>query len=355
MDYMSTASRWQAILQRDEKADGSFYYGVVTTDVYCSPSCASRIPLRKNVRFFDTREDAESAGFRPCQRCSPDKQLATHDHKPAIIHACERIKTSSRAPSLSDLAAEAGLSRSYFLRLFKQHLGITPKQYAMEVLAARMRTTLQHSGSVTQAIYDSGYASSSRFYAQSAQMLGMEPWRYRDGGEGVHVRFAISQCYLGWVLVAATSKGVCAIEFADAPEALESNIMQRFPQAQLDPDDADFYCLVAQVIAYLDTPHGRLDIPLDIQGTVFQRQVWQALCQIPSGATASYAQVAQSLGKPAASRAVAQACASNKIAVAIPCHRVLRSDGGLGGYRWGIQRKRALLEREREMGQADKK
>ena len=344
--YSTDQARWEALVRRDQEANGAFVYGVVTTGVYCRPACPSKVPNRDNVRFFDTYEEAERAGFRPCKRCNPRSSDGQATHHEAIVQACQLIEESEEAPSLADLANAAGFSPSYFHRLFKRIVGVTPKQYAIQVRADRVRANLRTSQSVTEAIYEAGFPSSSRFYESAAATLGMKPSAYRDGGPGVHIRFAVTQCHLGWVLVAATEQGICAIDFADTPQVLEERLRARFPEAELVGHDPDFRTWIAQVLAFLESPHEGLDLPLDVQGTAFQRRVWTALQEIPPGSTASYADIAARIGNPKAARAVAQACAANRIAVAIPCHRVVRSDGGLGGYRWGSERKRELLERE---------
>jgi AraC family transcriptional regulator of adaptative response/methylated-DNA-[protein]-cysteine methyltransferase len=258
---------------------------------------------------------------------------------------------SEEPPSLADLATKAGYSRSYFHRLFKRHVGVTPKQYAMQVRSNRLGNNLQASPTVTDAVYEAGYASGSRFYESASATLGMKPSAYRNGGHRARIRFAVAQCHLGWVLVAATEKGICAIEFGDAPEALGQHLHAKFPKAELIHDDPDFEVWLARVLAFLESPREALDLPLDIQGTAFQRRVWTALQEIPMGATATYGAIAARIGNPRAARAVAQACAANAVAVAVPCHRVVRGDGGLGGYRWGSERKRKLLDREKACAQ----
>jgi AraC family transcriptional regulator of adaptative response/methylated-DNA-[protein]-cysteine methyltransferase len=319
---------------------------VRTTGVYCRPGCASRLPRRENVRFFDSSSAAEQAGFRACQRCRPNAAAPNDVQAAAILQACQLMEEAEKTPALADLARAAGLSPSRFQRVFKQAVGVTPKQYAMEHRRDRVRGRLAEGAPVTAAIYDAGYGSSSRFYQESTAALGMTPTTYRDGGQGVRVAFTTVRSHLGWVLVAATDRGVCAIQFGDEPEALKERLEARFSGAELRADDPDLAGLAARTLAALRSPRQGLDLPLDIRGTAFQQRVWQALRRIPAGSTSTYGQVAAAIGQPTAIRAVARACAANEIAVAIPCHRVKRSDGGLGGYRWGVERKQALLDRE---------
>ncbi len=346
--FLTDEARWEALVQRERQADGRFVYGVLTTGIYCRPTCASRRPNRENVLFFSAGDQAEQAGFRPCKRCRPN--AADNSESPqtqAIIKACQTIETAETAPSLNELAQAAGLSPYHFQRLFKKVVGVTPKQYAMEHRLNRVRRHLQQDSTVTEAVYNAGFASSSRFYEKAAHSLGMKPSVYQKGAQAMPIKFATTPSYLGWVLIAATGQGLCAIDFGDAPETLQARLRARFPQADLQADDPDFQATVSQLLAFLEAPHhSSLDLPLDIQGTAFQRRVWQALQNIPVGSTASYAEIAGQIGQPQAARAVAQACASNTLAVAIPCHRVVRSNGDLGGYRWGLKRKRMLLARE---------
>ncbi len=338
--------RWAAVLARSAAADGSFWYSVVSTGVYCRPSCAARTPRPENVRFHASCADAETAGFRPCQRCKPLQPSALAHHAELVTQAC-RILEAEGATPLGTLAARVGLSSSHLHRIFKQATGLTPKAYAAAQREQRVRSALgQASDSVTDAIYEAGYQSSSRFYEKSAQVLGMTPTRYRAGGAAQRIRFAVGQCSLGAILVAHSGQGLCAILLGDDPDALVRDLQDRFAQAQLVGGDADYEALVAQVVAFVEAPGLGLALPLDVQGTAFQQRVWQALRSIPPGQTASYAEIAARIGAPAATRAVAQACGANALAVAIPCHRVVRSDGALSGYRWGVERKRALLQRE---------
>tara|TARA_R110000751_G_scaffold146094_5_gene249721 strand:+ start:14883 stop:15959 length:1077 start_codon:yes stop_codon:yes gene_type:complete len=337
---------WKAVEQRDRRADDQFVFAVKTTGVYCRPSCSSRRALRKNVSFFAAGSDAERAGFRPCKRCRPDQQSPADRQSELVAAACRMIENSEEPPSLEALASKAGVSRFHFHRLFKRVTGITPKAYAAACRAARMRGELVRGGSVTAAIYDAGYNASSRFYGESDRRLGMRPTQYRDGGRDATIKFAIGECTLGSILVAATERGVCAINFADDPDDLLKLLQDQFPHAELIGGDPAFETLAATVIGHIEAPKGTLDLPLDIQGTAFQQRVWEALLKVPTGQTASYTDIACAIGQPKAVRAVAQACGANRIAVAIPCHRVIRTDGSLSGYRWGIERKQALLNRE---------
>lgn len=344
--YRSDADRWAAVQGRDANADGKFFYSVRTTGVYCRPSCPSRLARRENVAFHASCEAAELAGFRPCKRCRPCEAALAVRRAAAIEKACRTIEATEEMPGLEALAESAGMSRFHFHRVFKSVTGLTPNAYAAAHRAERVRKELPRSGSVTDAIYGAGFNSSGRFYAKSSQVLGMTPSRFRAGGRGASIRFAIGECSLGAILVAATDKGVCAISLGDDPKGLIEDLQDRFPSAELIGGDPDFEERVAKVVGFVEAPGVGLDLPLDIRGTAFQRRVWQALCRIPAGSTATYSEIARRIGAPKSVRAVGQACASNTIAVAIPCHRVVRTDGSLSGYRWGLARKRALIERE---------
>jgi AraC family transcriptional regulator of adaptative response/methylated-DNA-[protein]-cysteine methyltransferase len=350
--YSTDQGRWEALETRDPQADGAFLYGVTTTGIYCRPTCSSKLPNRDNVRFFDTWNAAEGAGFRPCKRCEPRSTARPDRHREIVLQACRMMETSLDAcegvPTLAELADAAGLSPSYFHRVFKRIVGVTPKQYAMERRLRRVRASLQESPTVTDAIYEAGFASNSRFYEEATATLGMKPSTYQKGGAGVRIRFTIAQCYLGWVLVGATDLGVCAIDLDDAPEALIEGLRARFPGAEFVEGDPEVARWATQLLAFLEAPEGSLDLPLDVMGTAFQRRVWTALREVAPGSTVTYGEIAARIGSPKAARAVAQACASNELAIAVPCHRVVRSDGQLGGYRWGSGRKRKLLEREAE-------
>jgi len=344
--FADDAARWAAVLRRDRRAEGAFFYSVSTTGVYCRPGCASRRPQRENVRFHPSREAAERAGFRPCRRCRPTQPALATQHAVAVAKACRLIEAAEDAPSLAALAESSGMSRFHFHRIFKTVTGVTPKAYAAAHRTRRVRQALRDSDTVTDAIYGAGFNSNGRFYATSTQVLGMTPTRFRAGGAGAAIRFAIGQCSLGAILVAATDKGICAILLGDEPDALARDLQDRFPKARLLGGDQDFEQWIARVVGLVEAPALGLDLPLDLRGTAFQQRVWQALRKIPPGVTASYSEIARRIGAPKAVRAVAQACAANAIAIAIPCHRVVRTDGDLSGYRWGVKRKRALLERE---------
>jgi AraC family transcriptional regulator, regulatory protein of adaptative response / methylated-DNA-[protein]-cysteine methyltransferase len=337
--------RWAAVLARDSTADKLFVYAVKTTGVYCRPSSPTRLPRPENVEFFDSPAAAEAAGYRPSKRGADQTTIAAQ-HAELVAVACRSIETALELPSLETLAAEAGLSVYHFHRVFKAVTGLTPKGYADANRAKKVRDHLSRSHSVTEAIYDAGFNSNSRFYEASGKVLGMTPTDYRAGGANTDIRFAIGECSLGAILVAQSDRGVCAILLGDDPNLLAHDLQDQFPRAHLIGADHDFEQLVAQVVGFIEAPALGLDLPLDVRGTAFQQRVWQALREIPVGSTASYAEIAARIGSPKAVRAVAKACAANTLAVAIPCHRVIRSDGSGSGYRWGVERKRALLERE---------
>ena len=338
--------RWARVAARDKSADGLFWYSVATTGIYCRPSCPSRPANPKNVGFFDTAAAAEAAGFRPCRRCNPNGLSTKAENAAIIAKACRAIDEADQAPSLSEMAEAADLSPSYFHRLFKSVAGVTPKAYADARRATRVREELGRTDTVTEAIYGAGFNSNGRFYSASTDMLGMTPSRYRSGGAEEELRFAIGQCSLGAILVASSAKGVAAILIGDDPDVLARDLRDRFPKAHLVGGDAEFEQLVAEVVGFVEAPHIGLALPLDVRGTAFQQRVWQALREIPAGETATYTGIAARIGAPKSVRAVAGACAANALAVAIPCHRVVRHDGALSGYRWGVERKRELLTRE---------
>ncbi len=346
--FSDDESRWQALLRRDAEADGAFYYAVRTTGVYCRPSCAARRAKRENVRFFTSCAQAERAGFRACKRCRPNQSSLVHHHSDAVAQACRILEKAEEPPSLAELADTVGMSPHHFHRVFKAIAGVTPKDYAQEQRARRVRDKLSEGATVTEAMHSAGFASNGRFYASASKELGMTPSAFRAGGQGVSIRFSVGECSLGSILVAATDKGVCAIFLGDDPDELARELQRRFPKAKIEGGDSSFDSWVAQVVALVENPARGLDLPLDIRGTAFQMRIWEALRQIPLGSTASYAEIAARIGMPQAARAVAGACAANPIAVAIPCHRVVRTDESLSGYRWGVQRKAELLKRERQ-------
>ena len=343
----SDAARLEAVRRRDPAADDRFVYSVRTTGVYCRPSCAARPARVENIAFHATPQAAQAAGFRPCRRCRPDEPPRAVREAGLVASACRLIEQAETPPDLAGLAQAVGLSPHHFHRLFKRITGLTPKAYADAHRTQRVRTELSAGASVTTALYDAGFNSSGRFYAAADGMLGMTPTRFRDGGAQAQIRYAVGDSSLGLVLAAATDTGVCAILLGEDAEPLIADLRARFPRAELVPGDAAFEATVTAVVQAVEQPGLGLDLPLDIRGTAFQQRVWQALRQIPAGQTRSYGEIAAMLGAPGAQRAVARACAGNALAVAIPCHRVVRGDGALSGYRWGVARKRALLQRER--------
>ena len=345
--YQTDDERWMAVQLRDAGADGHFVYAVRTTGVYCHPSSTARLPKRENVVFFRTQEDAVAAGYRSSRRAVADKTSAAEGRAKLIAQACRMVEAAETPPRLDDLAQEIGMSPFHFHRLFKSETGLTPKEYSSAYRARKLREELTQPGaSITDAIYDAGYNSNSRFYEESDKLLGMRARDYRAGGIGAIIRFAVGQCSLGAILVAQSQRGICAILLGDDPETLLRDLQDQFPKAELIGCDSEFESLIAQVVGFIEAPSLGLQLPLDVQGTAFQERVWLALRDIPPGTTVSYADIARQIGSPKAVRAVARACATNHIAVAIPCHRVVRQNGDLAGYRWGIERKRELLRRE---------
>lgn len=342
--------RWTLVQARDVNADGTFYYSVSTTGVYCKPSCAARPARPEHVAFHSSCEDAERAGFRACKRCRPGQPSLAETHAKTVADICRFIEATEQTINLEALANKAGLSMYHFHRLFKAATGLTPKAYSAAHRAKKVRIELDKNTTVTEAIFEAGYNANSRFYEKSSQMLGMTPSNYKAGGKNTTIKFAIGECSLGAILVASSERGVCAIFLGNKPEKLIQDLQDAFPNAQLIGADQDYEALVAKVVGFIEVPALGLDffkhLPLDIRGTAFQQRVWQALRPIPAGTTVSYSEIAALIGSPKAVRAVAGACAANTIAVAIPCHRVVRNDGALSGYRWGIERKRALLDLE---------
>jgi AraC family transcriptional regulator of adaptative response/methylated-DNA-[protein]-cysteine methyltransferase len=346
--FNTTQTRWEAVLQKDPAADEQFFFAVKSTGIFCRPTCKSRLPNQQNVLFFDTFQEAEAAGFRPCKRCQPKQPDFPQENAKRMIKACEMMEQAEKCPTLQELADYVGLSPFYFQRLFRETVGVTPKQYFIQKRSERIRVQLQQNETVTDAIFNAGYGSSAQFYGQAAEILGMKPSQYQNGGKGISMMVTILPCYLGWVLIAATANGVCLIEFADDPHKLENLLKNVFPAARYTDDNPMFSTWVKETLAFLEQPGIGLSLPLDIQGTAFQKRVWMALREVPSGTRVSYSEVARRIGQSKAARAVAQACAANHLAVAIPCHRVVRENGDLGGYRWGVDRKQKLLQRESE-------
>jgi AraC family transcriptional regulator of adaptative response/methylated-DNA-[protein]-cysteine methyltransferase len=343
IDRVSDEHLWEQVAARQP---GDFLYAVVTMGVYCRPGCPSPRPLRKNVRFFRNLTEAEAAGFRACKRCDPKGERA-RIAQAVVSDACAHIEASEAIPSLEALATRSGYSRFHFLRMFRDHTGVTPRSYAEGVRARRLSASLADGTRVADAVADAGFGSESRVYEKTGALLGMTPGAARRGGAGEIIRAALADCPFGRLLVGATDKGVCFIGFAEPDDALMGDLRQRFPRAQIVSDDAALAETVRAVVAFLEEPKQALDLPLDLRGTAFQQRVWQTLCKIPPGETRTYAQLADMVGNPAAIRAVARSCATNPVSLAVPCHRVIGSDGGLTGYRWGVPRKQALLQRER--------
>jgi AraC family transcriptional regulator of adaptative response/methylated-DNA-[protein]-cysteine methyltransferase len=347
---LNSEACWRAILDRDDDTAGRFFFGVVTTGIFCRPSCPARRPRRENVRFFRDTAEAARAGFRACKRCQPEAAAPAGQQAELITRLCRAIDEAHDMPSFAALAEREGLSVFHLHRMFKRMTGVTPKAYMASVQATRMRDGLPQAASVTDAIYGAGYSSSSRFYEHSDGILGMEPRQFRAGGDGVTMQFATGESWLGRVLVAATDRGICAIQFGDDEAALVEDLRKRFPKARIEAAGEEFSGRLAEVLDAVERPETRHDLPLDILGTVFQQRIWAALRDIPAGETASYAEIAGKVGTPRAARAVAAACAANPLAVVIPCHRVVRGNGDVSGYRWGVERKRALLRRETGVG-----
>jgi AraC family transcriptional regulator of adaptative response/methylated-DNA-[protein]-cysteine methyltransferase len=340
-------ARWLAVSERNSAVDGAFVYAVRTTGVYCRPSCPSRRAKRANVAFYEANHDAEAAGFRPCKRCRPNEISAAGLNAIAVATACERLESAEVEPSLDDLAKAAGFSKFYFQRVFKEIVGMTPKQYARGARAPRLRTAVKAAPSVTTAAFDSGHESMRRFYDNALVAFGMAPKTFRAGAAGEVIVYASASTSLGIATAAFTGSGVCAVRITDSSETGESELRQLFPAALLIPGTGDFETLVQRVAATIEEPVQATDLPLDIRGTAFQQRVWNALRQIPIGTTSTYSEIVAIIGAPSSQRAVGRACGANPAAVLVPCHRVLRADGGLAGYRWGVERKRTLLRRER--------
>jgi AraC family transcriptional regulator, regulatory protein of adaptative response / methylated-DNA-[protein]-cysteine methyltransferase len=339
---------WQAVEARDARFDGIFVYGVRSTGVYCKPSCPSRRPRRPRVEFFPSCEEAEAAGFRACLRCRPRDVPGPDPRAEMVMRVCRSIEgRDGGGPSLEELGAELGVSPHHLQRTFKRLTGITPRQYAAALRLRRFKSRVKEGDDVTAAMYDAGYGSSSRLYEQASGQLGMTPATYRRKGEGMNISYAVADCYLGRLLVAATDRGVCSVQFGESDEELRAALAEEYPAADIRRDDARLGPAVESLLRHLGGAQPDLKLPLDLQATAFQTRVWEELRRIPYGATRSYGEIAEAVGRPSATRAVARACATNPVALVTPCHRVVRSGGALGGYRWGVRRKKELLRRER--------
>jgi AraC family transcriptional regulator, regulatory protein of adaptative response / methylated-DNA-[protein]-cysteine methyltransferase len=333
---------WLAVTRRENRP---FLYGVMTTGVYCRPTCGSRMPLRRNVRFYETAAEAERDGLRACKRCLPDG-------KDRVAEMCRFIEAhADRPPDLAELAARAGLSRFHVQRAFRAAMGVTPKEYAEAFRVRLLKHTLRDAGDVTEAVYEAGFGSSSRVYERADTRLGMTPAQYRKGGQGISITYASAMSPVGLLMIGATDRGLCFIQFGESEEELSAALRREYPQAQISPMGSprppEFDGWMRALMRHLEGVQPRLDLPLDVRATAFQMRVWKYLQTIPPGEVQSYGEVAAAIGAPKAVRAVARACASNTVAVAIPCHRVIRGTGELGGYRWGLERKRTLIDRER--------
>lgn len=342
---MTEQARWERVLARDGRMDGAFVYAVRSTGIYCRPSCPSRRPERRKVVFFAAAEAAERAGFRPCRRCRPDRANSQFER---IRLACRFIdEHPDDTITLGVLASALHMSPFHLQRTFKRLMGVTPRQYASARRANRLKTILKEKNNVTEALYEAGYGSSSRLYERAPERLGMTPGTYRRGGEGARIGYTIVHCSVGRLLLAATARGVCRISMGEDDGALEKDLRNEYPAAEIRRDANGLRRWASRVVEHLKGEQPDLDLPIDVRATAFQWRVWEALRAIPYGGTRSYSEVARGIGQPKAARAVARACATNPVAIAVPCHRVVRNDGSMGGYRWGIERKKLLLEKER--------
>jgi len=340
-------ARWTAVVARDRQADGEFVYAVRSTGIYCRPSCPSRKPTRSRVEFFATPSDAEREGFRACKRCHPKDAASVDPWTEKIQRACVYLANVEGQPSLTTLARRVGGSPYHLQRNFKRIVGVTPREFADASRLKKIKRRLRDGADVTSAVLDAGYGSSSRFYERAGQRLGMSPSRYRNGGAQTSISYTIAASALGKLLVAATDRGVCAISLGRSERDLEVALKDEYPAATISRDRGRLAKWTSQVLDHLNGRQPRLDLPLDVRATAFQWQVWTALTEIPRGETRSYRDVAAAIGRPGAVRAVARACATNPVALAIPCHRVVPVAGGVGGYRWGVERKKKLLDQER--------
>ena len=344
---------WDAVCAHDAAQDGEWVYSVKTTGVYCRPGCASRRPLQKNVAFYRTNAEAEAAGFRPCKRCRPNEGSPAERHIAAVERACALIRERDSLPSLDELASAAGISRYHFHRVFKQITGATPRDWGKAHRLGRFGERLDAGDNVAQAVYAAGFGASSRAYEAAPSGLGMTPAVRRHGGRGETIRYTCVKTALGWALVAATARGICMTALGDEKAPLEADLRRRFPAALIWPADDQLKRWAERIVRFVTDPAEQPDLPLDIRGTAFQARVWRALQKVPPGKTATYTEIAAALGQPRAVRAVAAACAANKLALLVPCHRIVRRDGDVAGYRWGVERKRALLAAEDAAATAD--
>jgi AraC family transcriptional regulator of adaptative response/methylated-DNA-[protein]-cysteine methyltransferase len=346
---MDENSFWEAVQNRDSTYNNVFVYAVKTTGIFCRPTCPSRRPFRDNVEFFDTHQEAQGAGYRPCERCHPASDTIPDPYVGVVTEICRYLESDhDHLPTLDELGEKFTMSPYHLQRIFKRIVGVSPRQYADAYRQGRLKNALKNGASATDAVYDAGYSASSQVYDQADNILGMTPIHYRDGGDSITITYSIIPCELGYLLVAMTPRGVCKISLGDSEGMLYTDLQAEFPRAIITRDNDKLAPAMTQLLAYLDGEGHRLDLPLDIHATSFQRRVWEVLRGIPYGETRSYDEIAQSLGQPTASRAVARACATNPVALAIPCHRVVRKNGDLAGYRWGIQRKRAILQAEHD-------
>ena len=350
---LDEAKCWDAVCTHDASQDGQWVYTTKTTGVYCRPGCASRQPLRKNVAFYLTNAEAEAAGFRPCKRCRPNEGSPAERHIAAVERACALIRARDTLPSLDELASAARISRYHFHRVFKQITGATPREWGKAHRLSRFAERLDAGDNVAEAVYAAGFGASSRAYEAAPQGLGMTPAARRAGGRGETIRFTCVKTALGWALVAATDRGICMTALGDDKAPLEAELRRRFPAALIWPADDRLARWAERIVAFVTDPGQQPDLPLDIRGTAFQARVWRALQKVPPGKTATYSEIAQALGQPTAVRAVAAACAANKLALLVPCHRIIGKSGDLTGYRWGVERKRALLAAEHEAAEAE--
>ncbi len=347
LTFMETELFWRAVTTNDARFDGAFYLGVKTTGIYCRPSCRARTPKRENVAFFASWADAESSGLRACLRCRPKNVMTADPRIEKILRVCELLE-SEEGFSLESLAADVGLSPYHLQRSFKEIIGVSPKKYSEAKRMERFKTELREGCDVTAAMYDAGFGSSSRLYENASNDMGMTPATYKKGGKGVTINYSITECELGRILVARTIRGLCNVAFADDDSSLEENLKREYPNAEIVKDAKVLKRFVEEILKHLAGEKKRLDLPLDIQATAFQMRVWELLRKIPYGETVTYSQIAERLGDRNKVRAVAQACADSRLAVVIPCHRVVGKDGSLTGYKWGIERKRTLLQKEKE-------